>query len=271
MLEASNLGKKVAYENRYNPQLLFIIPRSIKRTELGIDNENPGFYGVDIWTHYEVSWLNLHGKPCVALGEIRYSASSANIVESKSLKLYFNSLNGTKFADKDQVIATVVKDLSAAVRAPVEFTLLPVDTDGQFEKFSGQCLDDLEIECDIYSPNPDYLKRSGNVVSEQVYTNLLKSNCLVTGQPDWASIYIDYTGQQIDHSDLLKYIVSSRDHGELHEQCVERIFCDIMQKCQPSKLTVFARYTRRGGLDINPYRTTEKSFAIPSNNRLSRQ
>lgn len=271
MLELSQLGKKSAYEALYNPKLLFPIPRKLKRNELGIDDANPGFYGVDIWTHYEISWLNLLGKPCVAIGEIIYPASSPNIVESKSMKLYFNSFNGTKFANSSQLIDTVVKDLSQAVGTKVEFRLLPVDSQELLGKFGGICLDELDIKCDIYQPHPEYLTYGTNMVSEKLYSNLLKSNCSVTFQPDWASVYIQYTGMQIEHAGLLKYIVSLREHNEFHEQCVEHIFYDIMTRCKPSQLTVYARYTRRGGLEINPYRTTEQNFEVPDNNRLIRQ
>jgi 7-cyano-7-deazaguanine reductase len=271
MLEQSQLGKASEYKSSYNPQLLFRIPREINRTELGIDDKNPGFYGVDIWTHYEVSWLNLSGKPCVAIGEIIYPASTPNIIESKSMKLYFNSFNGTKFADSNAVIDTVTKDLSKSIGASVEFKLLPVDTHSSSIKFDGICLDDLDIQCDTYTPHPAYLSCSNNTVTEEVYTNLLKSNCMMTLQPDWASVHIKYSGAQIEHNSLLKYIISLRDNNEFHEQCVERIFNDIMTKCKPNSLTVYARYTRRGGLDINPFRTTEKNFVMPDNNRLIRQ
>ncbi len=270
MLELSQLGKKSGYEDSYNPKLLFPIPRLVKRQELGI-GQDTGFYGVDIWNHYEVSWLNLSGKPNVALGEIIYPASSANIIESKSMKLYFNSFNGSKFESQEQLIATVVKDLSLAVDARVEFKLLPLDTTGTLYKLSGTCLDDIDIQCDRYHPHPDYLTCANDIISEELYSNLLKSNCLVTLQPDWGSIHITYTGPKIGHAGILKYIISLRDHNEFHEQCVERIFCDIMQRCKPTALTVFARYTRRGGLDINPFRTTDANFVIPENQRLIRQ
>lgn len=271
MLEQSQLGKKSDYETSYNPQLLFPLPRAIKRNELGIDDKNPGFYGLDIWTHYEISWLNTKGKPCVAVGEISYPASSPNIIESKSMKLYFNSFNGTRFKNDSQIIDTVIRDLSQAVGAPVKFKLLPVDNESHLYKFTGVNLDTLDVECDVYQPHPDYLSCSSKIVSESLYSNLLKSNCAVTFQPDWGSLYIKYTGRQIEHEGLLKYIISLRDHNEFHEQCVERIFYDIMTKCKPSELTVYARYTRRGGLDINPYRTLDKDFIAPDNNRMLRQ
>lgn len=271
MLENSQLGKKSSYESNYNPNLLFPIPRDLKRLELGINLETIIFFGADIWTHYEISWLNLLGKPMVAIGEIIFPAHSKNIIESKSMKLYFNSFNSSKFADENSIIKTVVKDLSNVVDDLVEFNLIPLNKINEIGIPPGKCLDELEIICDKYQPFPEYLTVYEEIVCEEVYTNLLKSNCLVTNQPDFGSVYIKYAGQKIDHKGLLRYIVSLRDHNEFHEQCVERIFCDILQKCKPSLLTVYARYTRRGGLEINPYRTTEKNFIIPKNTRLSRQ
>ncbi|MCC2644532.1 MAG: NADPH-dependent 7-cyano-7-deazaguanine reductase QueF [Burkholderiales bacterium] len=271
MLEQSQLGKSSEYKSAYDPQLLFPFPREVKRAELGIDDKNPGFYGVDIWTHYEISWLNQVGKPCIAIGEIIYPASTPNIIESKSLKLYFNSFNGTKFASSSEVVETVIRDLSNAVGDKVEFRLLPADNQGSIYKFDGVCLDNLDVYCDTYTPNPDYLTTCNSIVTEELYTNLLKSNCMMTLQPDWASVYIKYTGARIEHAGLLKYIISLRDNNEFHEQCVERIFHDIMIKCKPGSLSVYARYTRRGGLDINPFRTTQKYFTVPENSRLMRQ
>lgn len=267
----SELGKKSNYETQYNPSLLFPIPRAIKRGEIGIDDKDPGFYGVDIWTHYEISWLNQKGKPMVAIGEISYPASSLNIIESKSMKLYFNSFNNTKLSGVDELINTVTSDLSQGVGSSVKFKLIKLN-DGFNIKCgsSAYCLDDLDIECSIYQPAPELLVCEKETVNECVYTNLLKSNCLVTNQPDWGTIYIDYFGAKINHEGLLKYIVSLRDHNEFHEQCVERVFNDIQNRCNPERLTVYARYTRRGGLDINPYRTTDKDFTV-NNLRLVRQ
>lgn len=269
MLEQSQLGHKSAYLSSYSPELLYPIPRAMKRDELGITGDE--FYGVDIWNHYEISWLNNLGKPSVAIGQIMYPASSPNIIESKSMKLYFNSFNGTVFENIQQLIATVTKDLSNVVLDKVIFNLIPLDGESNFMKFSGISLDHLNVVCDIYKPHPEYLKVGDIEVEEELYSNLLKSNCLVTFQPDWGSVYIKYSGLQISHEGLLKYIVSFREHNEFHEQCVERIFHDIMKYCKPTSLTVYARYTRRGGIDINPYRTTNKSFITPTNNRLVRQ
>ncbi len=270
-LNHSELGKKSAYETQYNPKLLFPIPREIKRKELGLDIENPGFYGVDIWTHYEISWLNIKCKPMVAIGELVYPAYSTNIIESKSMKLYFNSFNNTKLNGVDELIKYVEDDISNAVGAPAKFKIIPLTENFDIKNnHDAICLDDLDVECTIYKPCTDFLFCEDSVVKESIYSDLLKSNCLVTGQPDWGTVYIDYRGKKINHDGLLKYIVSLRNHNEFHEQCVERMYNDIQTRCCPEYLTVYARYTRRGGLDINPYRTSLDKFEI-NNNRLIRQ
>ena len=271
-LENSELGKKSAYDSHYNPKLLFPIPRSVKRIELGIDINNLEFYGVDIWTHYELSWLNLKGKPMVAIGQICYPASSECIIESKSMKLYFNSFNNTKLSSQSKLIDLVESDISGLIHAPVTFKLINLNDDFRVNKIIGYaCLDDLDIECNLYQPHQDFLFcENDDVVDEKLYSNLLKSNCLVTNQPDWGSVFIEYSGSKINHQGLLRYIVSLRDHNEFHEQCVERIFFDIKNNCNPNKLVVYARYTRRGGLDINPYRSSCDNFCV-ENLRLIRQ
>ena len=260
----SELGKKSEYINQYKPDLLFPIAREHKRAELGIDNSNLGFFGEDIWTHYEISWLNNKGKPCVAIGEISYPATSKNIIESKSMKLYFNSFNNTKLSGVKELEQIVVSDLSKAVESKVNFKVLNLDQNFNITTSSGICLDDIE------SVKNNYLSCESQLDNETVYSNLLKSNCLVTNQPDWGTVFIEYTGLKINHAGLLKYIISLRNHNEFHEQCVEKIFHDIKVKCMPNELTVYARYTRRGGLDINPFRTTKANYTL-SNNRLVRQ
>lgn len=271
MLENSQLGKQSTYQSEYDPKLLFAIPRSIKRHEIGIDTNNPGFYGVDIWNHYEISWLNAKGKPMVAIGEISYMASSPNIIESKSMKLYFNSFNNTKFNSIESLIELVESDLSTAIGDIVKFKLFQISSNSVIQQFQGSCLDDLDISFDTYMPNSDFLATENSIVEEELYSNLLKSNCLITGQPDWGSIWIKYSGLKINHAGLLQYIVSLRNHNEFHEQCIERIFNDIMKQCNPNSLSVYARYTRRGGLDINPYRSTDKNLDQITNLRLLRQ
>lgn len=253
------LGKNTEYVSVYSPSLLFPIPRQQSRLQLGMEAGVLPFRGVDIWTAYEVSWLNDNGKPEVAVAEFEVPASSPAIIESKSFKLYLNSFNQTVFANSDNVAQALMADLSRAAGAAVNVRLTPLQqaTWSGSGHFAGECIDNEPVQIDCYSPNPDLLQvqDSGSVVSESLYSNLLKSNCPVTGQPDWASVLIQYRGAPIDRASLLQYIISFREHQDFHEHCVERMFLDIQQRCQPDVLTVYARYTRRGGLDINPYRT----------------
>lgn len=271
--ENSELGKKSAYEASYNPGLLFPIPRTVKREEIGVDSDNIPFKGFDIWNHYEVSWLNAKGKPQVAIAVIVFPCDSACIIESKSMKLYFNSLNNTQFDSLEAVSKAVENDLSDAAQAAVQVSLELIGSGqpGIQEQLAGDCIDGLDIECDTYVVEPKFLTASDEIVEEVLTSDLLKSNCLVTNQPDWASIQISYKGPKVDREGLLKYIVSFRNHNEFHEQCIERIFVDIQKHCQPSELTVYGRYTRRGGLDINPFRSTELCESFGRNARLVRQ
>ncbi len=266
------LGKQSDYQETYNPDTLFPIPRAGKRQEIGVDQENPIFQGFDCWNHYEVSWLNNKGKPMVAIAEIFYDCHTPNIVESKSLKLYFNSLNNTRFDFLAKLQQTVTQDLQERVEGEVIVNFYPVNSD-KFtniqRNLTGTCLDDLDISCEEYLVNPNLLTTHDNQVTETLHSHLLRSNCLITNQPDWGSVQIDYQGKQIDHAGLLRYLVSFRNHNEFHEQCIERIFMDIMGHCQSEKLTVYGRYTRRGGLDINPYRSTHP--VDMQNIRLPRQ
>ncbi len=275
----SPLGKASAYADRYDPALLFPIARAGKRAEIGVDGSGP-FFGADLWTAYELSWLNARGKPQVALAHITVPCESPNIVESKSLKLYLGSFSNTPFADVQAVQARIRADLGEAAWRGSEATgsiglrlLLPEQFDQQaVHELDGLSLDRLDIECSRYTPAPELLTAQFDEapVSEVLVSNLLKSNCLVTGQPDWGSVQIAYSGPQIDQAGLLAYLVSFRNHNEFHEQCVERIFMDIWRRCRPIKLTVYARYTRRGGLDINPWRTSHPG-ALPANVRTARQ
>lgn len=270
--ELSQLGKKSQYRAHYAPELLFPIPRKIKRDEIGIDEANLPFYGADIWNHYEVSWLNLKGKPEVAIATIMAPATTLNIIESKSMKLYFNSFNNDRFASSKDVEDIMTRDLTLATGAQVTVNLHALDSElFAIHQPDGILLDTLDIEINEYMVNSSLLKvESNEIVTEKLYSNLLKSNCLVTNQPDWATVVIEYTGTAIDHASLLKYLISFRNHNEFHEQCVERIFSDIMKHCAVSELTVGARFTRRGGVDINPLRTTRADFAS-DNRRLIRQ
>jgi len=271
-LQNSELGKKSLYISEYKPELLFPIPRKTKRDEIGIDESNLPFYGLDIWNHYEVSWLNDNGKPQVAIIVIEIPANSTSIIESKSMKLYFNSFNNYKIDNRDALTRIITEDLSKAANTTVSVVILELDSDSlQINPPSGVCLDNLDITVSEYTVNPKLLKLDGqHKVNERLYSNLLKSNCLVTNQPDWATLFIEYSGIQIDHEALLKYIISFRNHNEFHEQCVERIFIDITKYCKPDTLTVSARFTRRGGLDINPVRSSQPLVSYP-NSRLIRQ
>ena len=277
--EQSPLGKASSYVDQYDPSLLFPLPRADKRSELGITGDPP-FFGADLWTAFELSWLNPRGKPQLALAHFTVPCESPNIIESKSFKLYLNSFNNTVFADSDEVLVHMRKDVAEALwrGAPVQGSVgLRLIAPELFDRepiyeLDGLSLDRLDIECTRYTPAPDLLRVSlGEApVSEVLVSNLLKSNCLVTGQPDWGSVQISYTGDAIDQEGLLQYLVSFRNHNEFHEQCVERIFMDIWTRCKPIKLSVYARYTRRGGLDINPFRTSHPQKP-PANTRTARQ
>ena len=273
--DESELGKKTAYDQAYNPDRLFPIPCAGKRNEIGIDVKAPlPFHGFDCWNHYEVSWLNEKGKPVVAIAEIIYDCESPNIIESKSLKLYFNSFNNAKFKDVETVQNTIQKDLSKAIQAEVKVNIAELNRATQInigKHPTGECLDDLDITCTQYLVDTSTLTTENTIAEEILYSDLLKSNCLVTNQPDWGTVQIHYQGPKINHEGLLKYIVSFRNHNEFHEQCIERIFMDILRHCKPKILTVSGRYTRRGGLDINPYRSTEKGGSAGLNQRLIRQ
>ena len=277
--DQSLLGKAATYSDRYDPSLLFPIPRADKRVELGLGASVP-FFGADLWTAYEVSWLTPRGKPQVAIAHVTVPCETPNIVESKSFKLYLNSFNGTAFASADAVRDRLRADLNEALwrgQAPgtgVGLRLVLPEEFGRerIEELDGLNLDRLDIDCDRYTPAPELLKASFDEapVEETLTSQLLKSNCLVTGQPDWGSVQIRYSGPQIDQGGLLRYLVSFRNHNEFHEQCVERIFMDIWRACRPLKLSVYARYTRRGGLDINPWRTSHPG-AMPPSARTARQ
>lgn len=277
--EDSLLGKPATYTDQYDASLLYPISRAPKREELGVAGTLP-FFGADLWTAFELSWLNLRGKPQVAIAHLTVPCETPNIVESKSFKLYLGSFTGTRFASADAVRDRIRSDVSEAVwrGAPVQGSvgvrlLLPDQFDLEpVHELDGLSLDRLDIECSHYTPAPQLLSSTSGEqpVEETLTSNLLKSNCLVTGQPDWGSVQIRYSGPQIDQAGLLAYLVSFRNHNEFHEQCVERIFMDVWQRCKPVKLSVYARYTRRGGLDINPFRTSHPG-QLPPNVRTARQ
>jgi 7-cyano-7-deazaguanine reductase len=276
--DLSPLGKSSAYITQYDASLLFPIARQAKRDELGLTGTLP-FFGLDIWNGYELSWLNARGKPQVALAQFSVAADSPNIIESKSFKLYLNSFNQTRLNSVDELRERLRSDLSAGFAAPVQIKLILPEQfhECAFGVMEGLLLDRLDIELDdhesSYQPQPRLLRADTEqaMVEEKLVSHLLKSNCLVTGQPDWGSVQIHYVGAPIDQEALLRYVIGFRQHNEFHEQCVERIFVDILRQCHPQKLSVYARYTRRGGLDINPWRTNFTSNQIPSNLRLARQ
>ncbi|MCP3966318.1 MAG: NADPH-dependent 7-cyano-7-deazaguanine reductase QueF [Lentisphaerae bacterium] len=271
-LNEGPLGKNCGYISKYDKTLLFPIPREMQRKKLGISEEETPFNGFDLLNSYELSWLNDKGKPLVTIGRFVLPAHSPALIESKSLKLYLNSLNNTRFSDLESVKEVIQKDLSEAAGAEVKVEIFELE-DYHISinsSLPGENLDSLDIEIDTYNVNSDLLSISDEICDETLNSNLLKSNCLVTGQPDWGSVVIHYQGHKINRENLLKYIISFRSHNEFHEHCVERIFCDIMKQCRPNMLTVYAKYTRRGGLDINPLRTTETDLH-PAYIRLVRQ
>ncbi len=261
----SPLGKTTTYAGEYNPGLLFPIAREPFRKPLGIEGVPP-FYGHDLWNAYEFSWLNSKGKPINAIAQFLFPCSSASIIEAKSFKLYLNSFHQTRFATLDEVTNTLNQDLSKCVQASILLEVAPLSTIYSCElgKLEGVCLDQLDIEFDQYTVNPGLLQTEDEIVDETVYSDIFKSNCLGTGQPDWGSVQIAYTGHKINHASLLKYLVSFRHHNEFNEHCAERIFMDIWQNCHPQSLTVSAHFTRRGGLDTNPCRSTNPQVPINS-------
>jgi 7-cyano-7-deazaguanine reductase len=277
--EQSLLGKPAPFVDHYDPSLLYPISREPKRIELGLRGALP-FFGADLWTAFELSWLTPRGKPQVAIAHVTVPCESPNIVESKSFKLYVNSFSNTVFASADEVRDRIRADVSEAVwrGSPTLATvgvriILPDQFDAEpIHELDGLSLDRLDIECTHYTPAPELLAAAFDEqpVEEVLTSNLLKSNCLVTGQPDWGSVQIRYGGPQIDQGALLRYLVSFRNHNEFHEQCVERIFMDLWTRCKPTRLAVYARYTRRGGLDINPFRSSHP-IAAPKNVRTARQ
>lgn len=268
MTQELPLGRHVDYPREYDPSLLFPIARALGRSHIGLSDRALPFVGLDRWHAYELSWLDPRGKPCMATATLTVPADSPNLVESKSLKLYLNSYNASRFDSAEAVRARIVADLSQSAGAPVEVAFgLPPVREGQAES-----LDGLDVAIDDYGPpNAAHLSADADtVVEETLSSGLLKSNCPVTGQPDWARVDIAYRGPRLDRAGLLRYLVSFRDHAEFHEQCVERIFADLLRLAAPQALSVEARYTRRGGLDINPWRATA-GFLRPTAHRDERQ
>ena len=277
----SPLGKASQYPETYQAELLYPIARAEGRRVLGLQGEVLPFMGRDLWTAYELSWLNCHGVPQVAIGEFAVPCTSRNIVESKSLKLYLNSLNQTAFDSQEIVAQTIQKDLGTCCDTEVSVSLFSLDEYAVqgLGGFAGKCVDQLTLTQPVFEPSPSLLKHEDSSqgegeIEECLYSHLLKTNCPVTGQPDWASVALAYRGERISPSSFLAYIVSFRHHQDFHEHCVERIFLDVQEQLAPSDLTVYARYVRRGGLDINPYRSTLASKVdsmIKGGDRLARQ
>ena len=272
-LKSLKLGQKTEYTSQYDRTLLQPVPRALNRDGLGITQNQPFTIGADIWTAYEISWLNEKGLPQVAIADIYLDYQSQNLIESKSFKLYLNSFNQSKFADFNAVQQTMQRDLSECAQGDVKVRLNPVSVynSQKIDHLQGDCIDEQDIEITSYEFNANWLKDcvSDEIVEEKLVSHLLKSNCLITNQPDWGTLHIHYVGKKINHEKLLRYVVSFRQHNEFHEQCVERIFCDLLHYAKPEKLTVYARYTRRGGLDINPFRSNFEN--LPENLRLARQ
>lgn len=272
-LSKLTLGKTTSYESEYNANLLQGVPRSLNRDGLAINQKSLPFTGEDVWYGYELSWLNDKGKPIVAVAEFRFACTSENIVESKSFKLYLNSFNQTRFSSIKDVEKCLTKDLSNISGSLAKVSLFGVDYCPALEiaksKDKTLCIDGEDITINDYQYDPQLLnlaqakdkQAEDTNIEERLVSHLLKSNCLITNQPDWASVYIHYKGKKLDHAVLLKYLISFRQHNEFHEQCVERIYCDLQHFCQLDELTVFARYTRRGGLDINPFRSSNNDQA----------
>lgn len=270
-LENAPLGRDSAYPEQYDAGLLYPIPRAANRTPLGIEVDALPFVGEDEWHAFEVSWLNSRGKPIVAVARFRLPASSPNLIESKSWKLYLNSFNQSRFYSRQEVMETLANDLAVAAGAEVSVELFDVDaSELAAQQLPGECLDDLDIAISDYTPSSDHLVVGNEIVEETLYSHLLKSNCPVTGQPDWGSVLIRYKGPKLDREGLLRYLIGFRQHQDFHEHCVEHIFTDLMTQAKPTQLLVLARYVRRGGLDISPWRATP-GLTPPTPLRLARQ
>ena len=273
---ASPLGRRVAAPDAPDARVLFPVPRAQARGEIGLDTQALPFVGTDIWNAYELSWLDARGKPRVAIAELRLPAHSPNLIESKSLKLYLNGYAKARFEGAIDLRDAIARDLGAAAGAPVEITLIGSD-DFLLQTISelpGASLDEEEIDIVDYGPpQPAHLRANARArqIEESLTTKLFRSNCPVTGQPDWAAVQIRYFGAPINRAGLLRYLVSWREHHGFHEACVERIFVDVLARCAPRALSVYARFTRRGGLDINPWRATPGYAMPPLNVRIARQ
>ena len=270
-LRDAPLGHPSGHPDRYAPSLLFAVPRAPQRTALGLGQSLP-FTGIDLWTAYELTWLDANGKPQVALATLEIPIDSPSLIESKSMKLYLGSFAQTRYAGMTHIAGAVEHDLSSAAGAPVGVTLHgPSAFDVQsIRELAGASVDDLPLTFDTYDVEPGFLAAHGEDAGETLTSRLFRSVCPVTAQPDIASVQLTYRGPRIDRDGLLRYLVSYRCHAGFHEHCVERIFVDVMSRCRCRELTVLARFTRRGGLDINPFRTNA-GIPNPANVRTARQ
>ena len=262
-LDEGPLGRETDYPSTYTPSLLHSMERAAARAKVGVQDADT-LLGEDLWTGYELSWLDSQGKPIVAGLRFRVPCQSPAIVESKSIKLYLNSFAQTKFDNQTDVLHTLDQDITLAFRSPVIIELLELSQLlGPVQQLPGQCLDDLDIRTDIYERDPTLLTldEPDVTVSETLYSHIFRSLCPVTAQPDWASISIEYHGAPISRKGLLKYLVSYRNHQAFHETTIEQIFCDIRNICEPQKLSVYGRFQRRGGVDINPFRSLDENSA----------
>jgi len=267
----SPLGHATGYPDAYDPAQLFTVPRAPQRAALGLTGALP-FSGSDVWTAYELTWLDSRGKPAIAIATIEVPAESPSIVESKSMKLYLGSFAQSSYALPENVATMIARDLAAAVGARVRISLRdPTDFGAErFAELEGESLDGLALDCSAYEVDPTSLVVGNKRAGEALTTNLFRSVCPITGQPDIASVRIAYRGPRIERAGLLRYLVSYRRHTGFHEHCIERMFVDIAARCRTERLTVHARFTRRGGIDINPFRTDAAS-PPPQNVRTARQ
>ena len=266
---ASPLGRPTAQPERYDPAILFSMPRAPQREALGLGGTLP-FGGIDLWNAYELSWLDAQGKPQVAVGRFRVPAESPQIVESKSLKLYLGSFAHERIADPGELASRIESDLSRACGVAVDVAISPCEAATAIGPLPGESLDEIAIGIDAYELEPSFLSATGEDVQETLRTALFRSRCPVTGQPDYADVMIHYRGPRIERPGLIRYLVSYRRHAAFHEACVERIFVDVLRRCRARELTVYARFLRRGGLDINPYRSNFEDLP-PSSPRTPRQ
>jgi 7-cyano-7-deazaguanine reductase len=253
----SSLGENTNYPIRYDPSILVSLNRADSRRKLRLDSKNYDIFGIDSWTCYELSWLNQNGVPRNSILYFSYSCHSKFFVESKSLKLYLFSLNNKRFSSNEGLVQTIKGDLEAALKTDIS---LEISVEPREIISNENCIDSLKVKEPSSQPNSLVLLSSNKDVDEDVTCSLFRSLCPVTAQPDWATVHIAYKGKQINHESLLSYLLSYRNHQGFHEECVEKIFQDINKRCELESLLVRANYLRRGGIEINPVRTTHENY-----------